>query len=104
MIGENKVVKIRPYDDMKTVIMAGTDVSQLQMPVSTQLHHELLQQAQNMSQKVALMLDERMLSFTEIIQCVQIVTAHLLKKITGVQQNEIVHHMLQRSVELPIAL
>jgi acyl-CoA synthetase (AMP-forming)/AMP-acid ligase II len=73
------------------------------MSVSTQLHHELFQQTQNMSQKVALMLDEQMFSFAEIMQCVQIVVAHLLKKIPGVQQNEIVYHMLQRSVELPIA-
>ena len=73
------------------------------MVTTTQLHHALFYHAEKASQKIALMLDGQMLSFAEVMYCVQKVAVHLLKQAPAIQPNEIVYQMLQRSVELPIA-
>lgn len=72
------------------------------MDTTTQLHHALFYHAEKAPQKIALMLDEQMLSFAEVMYCVQKVAVHLLKQAPGIQPNDIVYQMLQRSVELPI--
>lgn len=73
------------------------------MSNSTQLHHHLFLHGQHTPQKIALMLDEQMLSFAEIMHGVQAVAVHLIKERPHVQIDEIVYQMLQRSIELPIS-
>ena len=55
-----------------------------------------------MPQKLALMLDDQMLSFAEVMHCVQRVAIHLTKSTPPVKPNDIVYQMLQRSLDLPI--
>lgn len=74
-----------------------------QMSRSMQLHHELFVHGQERSQKIALMLDDQMLTFAEVMYSVQTVAIQLIKRRPRVQTDEIVYQMLQRSVELPIA-
>ena len=71
------------------------------MSTSTQLHHEFFLHAEKTPQKVALFLDEQMLSFAEVVYYVQMVAVHL-REIHRVQTDEVVYQMLQRSLELPI--
>ena len=72
------------------------------MSASVQLHHKLFHHANSIPQKIGLMLDMQLLSFAEIMHCVQTVAVHLVKEAPRLQPDEIVYQMVERSLELPI--
>ena len=77
-------------------------LGEFQMSASVQLHHKLFYHANSMPQKIGLMLDMQLLSFAEVMHCVQTVAVHLVKGAPSVQPDEVVYQMVQRSLELPI--
>ena len=67
------------------------------------VHHLFVQQSQQYSQKVALILDEQCLTYAELLYYVQLVAMHLIDDF-DVKRQEIICQCVERSIEMVISI